>query len=616
MFTAFTTENYPDIMFPAYDYSNNSRWVTLFFAVYLYLGAFFFNALIIGVIIDAYWVVSKDEVKAERTQIRKSLALAWERLVGNDAEEDYNKISVEDAKLLELFTILKPDNNKEENQNLISMLDTINDGYIDPFDWTTRLLDILRIQFKNDDEESVENLVEAKQFSSQRLLIFLVPLHTILFLSYYVKINCYVYLGIHSAQTIIILVSFNVKAFRKKLSRKLKFDLCLYISALSCSVCWYITFFLDSCMCKDYTKSCDSGVILLSVGGLLRATSALLMLLRLIYSVSWFEKGSSMVKYLFNIVVDLFVVVMVLQYFFAQVGYESFVGTELDLSILISGRDASGYNCGFGFDSFVCSILIQLQIFSTNDWPAIMENLALDYEPKFFVYTYFIGCFIIINLVCMQMVIAVILEAFKIFANKDSQKDLQKLQDEKRKSKGSFNLADMLTTFVTQTASSNSSADLANKTRPDDSDVFFIGAKILVERDYTDQLNDIYLDKGDEIEIVDITNNHVTAAMGDIIGQVPKNILQGYKEPEAVIPNPRLSHRTVAIRPESWTVGVHGDMTVMNKDEMAKLNQVFKGSLVTGEERLHQRNKKRRKRTVSDEKPNWVESFRNWFEFI
>ena len=112
MFTAFTTENYPEIMFPAYDYSNervcfpfsslvyfqNSRWVTLFFAVYLYLGAFFFNALIIGVIIDAYWVVSKDEVKSERTQVRKSLALAWGKLVGNDAEEDYNKISVEDPK--------------------------------------------------------------------------------------------------------------------------------------------------------------------------------------------------------------------------------------------------------------------------------------------------------------------------------------------------------------------------------------------------------------------------------------------------------------------------------------------------------------------------------------
>ena len=104
-------------MFPAFDYSServgqliqilfldfnfqNSRWVTLFFSIYLYLGAFFFNALIIGVIIDAYWVVSKDEVKSERTQIRKSLALAWGKLIGDEADEDVNKISVEDPKLL------------------------------------------------------------------------------------------------------------------------------------------------------------------------------------------------------------------------------------------------------------------------------------------------------------------------------------------------------------------------------------------------------------------------------------------------------------------------------------------------------------------------------------
>lgn len=66
----------------------------------MYLGAFFFNALIIGVIIDAYWVVSKDEVKSERIQIRKSLALAWGKLIGDDADEDINKISVEDPKLL------------------------------------------------------------------------------------------------------------------------------------------------------------------------------------------------------------------------------------------------------------------------------------------------------------------------------------------------------------------------------------------------------------------------------------------------------------------------------------------------------------------------------------
>ena len=74
-------------------------------------------------------------------------------------------------------------------------------------------------------------------------------------MSYYVQINCYVYLGIHSAQTLLVLVSINFEALRKRLTKKIKFDLVLYVLALGCSVCWYITFFMDSCVCKDYTKS-------------------------------------------------------------------------------------------------------------------------------------------------------------------------------------------------------------------------------------------------------------------------------------------------------------------------------------------------------------------------
>ena len=38
---------------------------------------------------------------------------------------------------------------------------------------------------------------------------------------------------------------------------------------------------------------------------------------------------------------------------------------------------------------------------------------------------------------------------------------------------------------------------------------------------------------------------------------------------------------------ESWTVGVHGDMTVMNKDEMAKLNQGYINSKIPVRAKLH-----------------------------
>jgi len=55
-------------------------------------------------------------------------------------------------------------------------------------------------------------------------------------------------------------------------------------------------------------------------------------------------------------------------------------------------------------------------------------------------------------------------------------------------------------------------------------------------------------------------------------------------------------------------------MTVMNKEELAKLNQVYKGSLLTGDDRLQNRQpmnrrKNRKSRTSSnnsEEKPEWV----------
>ena len=56
MFTAFTTENYPSISFPAYHYN---EWLITYFILYLYVCIFFFEAILLGVIIDAYWIVSK-----------------------------------------------------------------------------------------------------------------------------------------------------------------------------------------------------------------------------------------------------------------------------------------------------------------------------------------------------------------------------------------------------------------------------------------------------------------------------------------------------------------------------------------------------------------------------
>ena len=64
---------------------------------------------------------------------------------------------------------------------------------------------------------------------------------------------------------------------------------------------------------------------------------------------------------------------------FAEIGYEAFSGTEVSRSEYYIGSylnktEYYNYECGTGFNNFYCSILIQLQLFSTNDWPTIMEG--------------------------------------------------------------------------------------------------------------------------------------------------------------------------------------------------------------------------------------------------
>ena len=133
MFTMFSTENYPDLMFPAYHFNHAllSEWSSLYFVIYLYLGMFFFNAVIIGVIIDAYWSVSKAIVKTDRIQIRKSLAIGWNELLKGDdlsgLEGSNQKIAVDDERLIKLFAVLKPNNTEDENKNLLHMLDTVQE---------------------------------------------------------------------------------------------------------------------------------------------------------------------------------------------------------------------------------------------------------------------------------------------------------------------------------------------------------------------------------------------------------------------------------------------------------------------------------------------------------
>ena len=72
-------------------------------------------------------------------------------------------------------------------------------------------------------------------------------------------------------------------------------------------------------------------------------------------------------------------------------------------------------DCGTGFATMSCAALMAFQIISTNDVPEIMFGLMADYKDGqdgwyIIVQLYFITSYVVVNIVCLQMVTAVIIE--------------------------------------------------------------------------------------------------------------------------------------------------------------------------------------------------------------
>ena len=108
----------------------------------------------------------KVKLKRDRFETRQCLANAWNVLL-DDEEEN---IRTNDVRLMNLFAYIKPNNTKDENMELIEMLDADNDGIIENFDWTTMLLDVLQIDFYDTNRTS-ELEPEWKIFGSWSTLI-------------------------------------------------------------------------------------------------------------------------------------------------------------------------------------------------------------------------------------------------------------------------------------------------------------------------------------------------------------------------------------------------------------------------------------------------------------
>ena len=127
--------------------------------------------------------------------------------------------------------------------------------------------------------------------------------------------------------------------------------------------------------------------------------------MRLFLDKYLFKTVIDIARSLIVVVIDLLIVTLCIQYFYAALGFELFGSTHVNKAwvltsypkLIISYRinpfksqvilgdyheqgDYYAYNCQTGFATLSCSALMAFQMISTNDIPEVMEGLRLDYH--------------------------------------------------------------------------------------------------------------------------------------------------------------------------------------------------------------------------------------------
>ncbi|XP_071834733.1 uncharacterized protein [Apostichopus japonicus] len=399
LFVLLSTENYPEVMIPAY---SQSKVTFIYFGIFLFVGVFFLTAILLAIVVDSYWEFAKKHVKEERSRERAELAKAWNLLdpLGKGS------LPITDERFLKLFKILKPSNTEDMNMQLINYLDSNNNGQIDSLEWTIRLNETLSFEFEVEDFRTdqcgpkwmkavgsfAQKIVRSDVFS--KVILILIILHCALFCLLWHGIPDAVSLGIQIAKTVILVV-FMVEIVLSVFGECLNLlhiievlDIVLILVAMAANIAWYL--------CPDEFR------------GVCNVISGLAVAFRVGFNSLQTKKTVIMFfTKIFPVMSDLIILILIIGYFYAVLGWESFSHIKPNLSY---EADHYNYECGLGFDTFACSLLIVFQIVTTSNWHEIMNSAMLSTSSWSCIY--FVTCFLVINMVVMNLFVAIAIEAF------------------------------------------------------------------------------------------------------------------------------------------------------------------------------------------------------------
>eukprot|EP00118_Oscarella_pearsei_P004455 m.19116 g.19116 ORF g.19116 m.19116 type:complete len:1269 (+) comp27790_c0_seq3:144-3950(+) len=406
LFVLLTTENYPDIFLPAWTQSKLS-W--FFYGAFIYIGVFILTAILLAIIVDAYWTFSKVHVKEERAREREELAKAWNLLdplgIGD--------LPRDDPKFLQLFRILKPKHTDDENRELIYSIDTEMDGFIDSWQWTTNLREVLLSEFERESEDIIPNagcIKHLKTFAKRlvdnlrfgRFIVLLIVIHSILFCIKWRGISYDVELGVQIPRTVIVGIFFfemllRIIGWGSTVIHNYAeiFDAFLVFGAVGANVAWYLI-------------SWERGK------GIMVVASSLCVLLRLSFNPPELKKLVVNTAVSFGTIMwDLTILYLIALYVFSVIGMESFYETKAVVDVQ-KNYQYFKYDCDLGFKDFRCALLMTFQITTSNNWNEIMNGVMLSHGDSSAIYFVLTFCFI--NLIVMNLFVTLVIEGFNKFS--------------------------------------------------------------------------------------------------------------------------------------------------------------------------------------------------------
>ncbi|XP_072031587.1 uncharacterized protein [Amphiura filiformis] len=399
LFVLLTTENYPDLMTQAFSVDKLSAF---YFIIYILIGVFFLTAILLAIVVDSYWEFAKKHVKKERARERAELAKAWNLL----DPLGHGSLEIDDEKLIKLFKILRPQNTDDMNMQLIQYLDDNGDGHVDSLEWTIRLNDALGFEFEMEDNyisgdhrkwvSSIKKAAQKVAFSNifNLFILILLFIHCILFCLHWYNMRLDAELAIQVFKTVIVTIFMLevlfriVSDWRVSLLQVIEvFDLALIVVAFVFNIVWY--FYMDNHL-RNWFSVVSGLAVAFRVGLNSNETKRVVVL----FSTK-----------IFPVMFDLIILVFIIVYFYAVLGFELFYNKTP------ATNHSSPYcGCGLGFDTFWCSMLAVFQIVTTSNWHDLMNSAMVSTND--WACLYFVTCYVAINLVVMNLFVAIAIEAF------------------------------------------------------------------------------------------------------------------------------------------------------------------------------------------------------------